>query len=300
MDAFRPGPKRRDIGENIKRFFLSNSILSRLILVNAAVFLLIQVFMVVSWLINANLGSGQVSWWIGAHAWLPELIRKPWGVFTYMFVQIDFWHIFWNMFMLYFGAQIFIPIFGQRRLLNVYILGGLSGVAFFILAMNAFPRFAPSLEVATLIGASASVLAIIFAAASHSPRMEVNLFLIGRVRLIYIALFFIAIDIFTIPRDNAGGHIAHLGGAFMGYLYVLSMKRFKLPSVNLSSLFRRKPKAGPRFYDPEKERPLSDEEFNERRKKRQERIDEILDKLKEKGYEGLTKEEKEILHKASQ
>lgn len=290
----------RNIGDEIRRIFFSGDIVSRLILINTTVFLLIQVYHVGLWLFNqeAPSYSAGVSWWLGVHAWLPELMIKPWGIITYMFTHEGFWHIFWNMFMLYFGARLFLPFFGPKRLLNVYLMGGVMGALFFILSMYAFPRFDGSRELSSMIGASASVLAIIVAAAAYRPQMEINLFLIGRVKLMYLAIAFVAIDILSISQSNAGGHFAHLGGAFMGYLYVMSLKRFKIPSFDIGSLFKRKRRPGPRLYDPVKERPLTDEEYNARKKERQGRIDEILDKLKEKGYQGLTKEEKEFLQKA--
>ena len=151
------------------------------------------------------------------------------------------------------------------------------------------------------LGASASVLAIIMAITTKSPNYIIRLFLIGNVKLKHIAFFSIALDILSIPQGNAGGHIAHLGGAFFGYLYVKQLNGgndmasgFNKIMDYLTSILRSTPKLK-KTYSIKK----SDQDFKKEKVQEQAKIDKILDKIAKSGYEGLTKQEKDILFKAS-
>ena len=202
--------------------------------------------------------------------------------------------------MLYFGGLLFNEYLGEKRLLWTYIAGGITGALFFLLAFNVFPVFESIAGVAVALGASASVLAIIIAVATYVPDYTVQLLFIGRVKLKYVAIIFVIIDLLSIPSGNSGGHIAHLGGAAWGFVYALVLRngtdlyRF----FNFSAIVAQKKNK----YSTEnttQKRPFSDDEYNDRRKKSQERIDEILDKISKSGYSSLTKEEKELLFKTS-
>jgi membrane associated rhomboid family serine protease len=289
----------------VKQFFSRKSALSVLILINIAVFLAANLFGIVLWLLKLsptdnNSALSLISVWFGVPAYIPALLLKPWTIITYMFVQEDFMHILFNMMVLFFGGQLFTSFFNEKKLVSTYLLGGISGALLYILFYNVFPVFFESLPGSVAIGASAAVLSILVASATYAPDMEVGLILLGRVKLKYIALFLVIIDVFSIRQGNAGGHIAHLGGALWGFIYI----RFLLNTYRNSGIgnfnfnkffasFRRKKKPFQKTHV--NSRPLKDDEYNKIKVEKQERIDEILDKIAKSGYEKLSKDEKEFL-----
>jgi len=223
-----------------------------------------------------------------------------------MFLQEDFMHLLFNMIVLYFGGKIFTDYLSKKQLVNTYIWGGIIGALFFIITFNIFPVFQASVSRSVALGSSASVLAILIAAATYIPNYTVQLILIGRVKLKYIAIAFVALDILSIERGNPGGHIAHIGGAVWGYLSIILMKKgYKNPlGINwfgfrkVFDWFKHDPKSNFKNVHYNK-KTVSDEEYNKDRANRQKNIDEILDKISRSGYESLSKEEKELLFKAS-
>jgi hypothetical protein len=220
-----------------------------------------------------------------------------------MFLHFDFFHIFFNMIVLYVGGRLFKDFLGEERLAGTYIIGGLMGALFFILSYNIFPVFSEWVSMSVAIGASASVLAIFVAVATYMPNYKLPIIIIGPIRLKYIALFFVIFDLISIDKANSGGHLAHLGGALWGFTYIALLKVGKDPGKWLStwiralgSLFSRKPRMRVEYTN---QRPVSDDEYNKQRIERQKQLDEILDKISRHGYESLSKEEKEILFKMS-
>ena len=301
----------RNSGDFFRNLFLGNNVMSRLILINTAVYLLVTVIKLFSWLFGFHhTGIVPISIlgeWLALPSNLSVLAVRPWTIFTYMFLHEGFWHLLFNMIVLYFGSVIFLEYLSQKKLLWTYLMGGLAGALFFVLAFNVFPVFNNVKQVAVALGASASVLAIIVAIATYVPDYSVNLFLIGRVKLKYLAIIFVALDILSIQSDNPGGHIAHLGGALWGFVYVLSLKKGTdyygfLYSIHLPRFDFFKTGKYRRFDTsrPESGRPLNDEEYNKRRAATQEEIDHILDKIAKSGYASLSKAEKELLFKSSQ
>ena len=143
----------------------------------------------------------------------------PWTLLTYMFTHFDFLHIIFNMLWLYWFGGLFLNFFSERQLGGLYVIGGLAGALLYIVSYNFFPYFSNVAAHSTLMGASASVMAIVFAVSFYKKDMEISLLLIGRIKLIYLALFTLGIDLLAITSDNAGGHIAHIGGALAGILY---------------------------------------------------------------------------------
>ncbi|MFN8350548.1 MAG: rhomboid family intramembrane serine protease [Flavobacteriales bacterium] len=140
---------------------------------------------------------------------------RPWTA-TYMFAHQGAWHIFFNMMMLWFSGQLFQNILGDQRLLGTYLLGGLSGLALYLAFYNLMPMYAGA---GWIVGASASVMAILVCIAAYRPQMIVHLILFGPVKLMYIAAVLVVLDlVFLRDGDNSGGHIAHLGGALYGYM----------------------------------------------------------------------------------
>ena len=285
--------------EDIKKNFSSGNALTKLIYINVGVFLLVQLLYVFSFLFSLPLLAIIDYFSLPANTLL--LIKKPWSIITYMFLHKGFMHLLFNILWLYFGGQIFLSFFDNKKLTSTYVLGGISGAVLFIISFNIFPVFENALPNAMALGASASVLAIIMAITTKSPNYIIRLFLIGNVKLKHIAFFSIALDILSIPQGNAGGHIAHLGGAFFGYLYVKQLNGgndmasgFNKIMDYLTSILRSTPKLKKTYS-----RKKSDQDFKKEKVQEQAKIDKILDKIAKSGYEGLTKQEKDILFKAS-
>jgi membrane associated rhomboid family serine protease len=294
---------RSSIFNEIKDFFIKGSVLSRLIGINIAVFVLMGVIRVLFWLMNVPAIYDGLLHWLGVPSNFQTLLFRPWTMITYMFLHFDFFHIFFNMIMLWVGGRLFSEFLGSNRLTGTYLLGGLAGGLFFIITYNIFPVFHEARFVSVAIGASASVLAVFMAIAAYRPNYGLSLFLIGTIRLKYIALFFIIVDIISIDRGNAGGHLAHLGGALWGFSYIFLLKQGIDPAKFISTwvnaigvLFKPRPKMRVEYRG---SRPMSDDEYNRQRVQNQKRMDEILDKISRKGYESLTSEEKEILFRMS-
>ncbi len=296
-----PGMNR---GEELKKIFFSSNVMSRLLLINTAVFVLVTLVTMVLWLFGYG-GPNPVVTWFAVPSDINELLIKPWTLLTYMFLHEGFFHLLINMIMLYFGSLLFLEYLSQKKLLQTYLLGGLAGAFFFIVAFNIFPAFDSIKAGAYALGASASVLAIFIAIATYVPDYVVHLFLFGRVKMKYIAIAFVVIDMLSIQSSNPGGHIAHLGGALWGFVYALSLRN----GTNLLGIFERikMPAFGKRAkyarFDtsrPASGRPMNDEEYSKKKAASQHEIDRILDKIARSGYASLSKEEKDLLFRSSQ
>ena len=227
-----------------------------------------------------------------------------------MFMHAGILHILFNMLWLYWFGSLFLYFFSAKHLRGLYILGGICGGLLYMVAYNVFPLFSSQVTGATLVGASASVLAIVAATAYREPNYRVQLFLFGAVRLKYLALVVIGIDVLSITSSNAGGHIAHLGGALAGLWFAASLsKGIDLTSwINwildgFISLFQkktweRKPKMKVHYGSNATER-RKDYDYNAHKKAQSDEVDRILEKLKKSGYDSLTTEEKKSLFDAS-
>jgi membrane associated rhomboid family serine protease len=295
--------------EEINRFFRTGAILPRLILINAGVWLAIGIMKVFSFLFkvpDSTLTSVIVDF-LALPADTSQLMFRPWTLFTYMFLHIDFFHLLFNMLWLFWFGKIFLEFMNSRQLLIIYILGGISGGLLYILFYNIFPVFEKSLELSVALGASASVMALVTAISLYVPGYTVHLFLLGRIRIFFIALFLFILDFYMIRSNNSGGHIAHIGGALFGLFYILiSRKGMNFKGVwNFKSLnrffsrFSRK-KLRVEYSNPRNtgSRPLSDDEYNALKVERQRKTDDLLERIKKSGYESLSKEEKDFLFKA--
>nr|WP_294794909.1 rhomboid family intramembrane serine protease [uncultured Mucilaginibacter sp.] len=221
---------------------------------------------------------------------LKELLKHFWTPFTYMFMHAGVRHILFNMLGLYWFGQIFEEFLGKKRTIGLYLLGGLSGAILFVIAFNLLPLFSYVKQVSYVVGASASVMAVVIGAATLVPHYEVNLILIGPIRIKWIALFYVVVDFLGTTGPNAGGEIAHLGGALIGFIYVKQLQRGNDWIENITGIFKRKSKLKVVSTNHDKRSSA---------KPRQEDVDAILDKISTTGYDSLTKQEKEILFRAS-
>ncbi|HNW49431.1 MAG TPA: rhomboid family intramembrane serine protease [Prolixibacteraceae bacterium] len=293
-----------DIWSEIKNTFKQGSVLSKLIYINLAVFLIIRITYVFFYLFRVDFNLLE---WLALPSDVHQLATRPWTIITYMFLHFDFLHIFLNLLWLYWFGKIFLMYFDERKLLGTYLFGGLFGGLFYMLAYNLFPAFAAVAQQGMLLGASASIIAIVIAAAIYAPNLSVNLLLIssifGPIKIIWIALFSLLIYFISITGTNPGGNIAHLGGAFWGFVYMLQLKKnrdilgwFNNFLFKAGSIFHRKQKMRVSYRNNPTHR-MTDWEYNKTKKAEKENINEILDKIGKSGYDSLSKHEKEVLFK---
>ncbi len=285
---------------NLKRTFQAGSILAKFMYINVGLFVLIRLTAVVCMLFNSH-GLPYLQY-LQMPASPEVFLYRPWTLITYMFTHYDFLHILFNMLWLYWFGGIFLQFFNERQLGGLYVLGGIAGGLLFMLAYNVFPYFSQAADFSYLMGASASVMAIVFAVSFYRKNYEIHLLLIGRVKLIYLALFTFILDFLAITSDNAGGHIAHIGGALLGIWFAsryASGKDLTAPMNRMIDWFvnlgKRKPKPTMRVTYRRNE---TDMEYNERKNRDTQALDAILDKLKRSGYDSLSAEEKKMLFDA--
>ncbi|KAA6340460.1 hypothetical protein EZS27_011681 [termite gut metagenome] len=290
----------------LKEAFQKGNISFRLIYVNVAVFLITALIAVFFQLFNKNV-AGAFSF-LELPASFTQLGERLWALITYMFMHADFLHLLFNMLWLYWFGMLFLYFFSAKHLRGLYLLGGMFGGLLYMLCYNVFPYFRPMVEYSAMVGASASVLAVVVAVAYREPDYRVSLLFIGSIRLKYMALVVVLSDLLFITSGNAGGHIAHLGGALAGLCFAVGLNKGiditgwinKLLDV-ASLLFhkttwQRKRKPSMKVhYNPK----MKDHEYNANKKKHSDKVDTILDKLKKSGYESLNAEEKQTLFDAS-
>ncbi|NLX81559.1 MAG: rhomboid family intramembrane serine protease [Proteiniphilum sp.] len=291
-----------DIIDKLKHRYKHGSVLIRFIYINLAFFVIIKVVSLFTTLFNIY--SFDLITLLGVPSGLNMLLKRVWTLFTYMFVHEQIFHILFNMLWLYWFGKIFLQYFTGRVFGSLYVLGGLGGALLYIIAFNYIPYFA-SMERSWMIGASASVMAIVMATAFYRPEVRLNLLFIGSIKIVYIAIAAFIIDFLSLGNGvNEGGHVAHIGGALIGYLFAMQYKNGKDITawvgklidwfVNLTKPRKKKSKMKVQY-----KRNETDMEYNERKKNEQADIDTILDKLKTSGYNGLSSEEKRKLFDAS-
>lgn len=291
-----------DFITNLKRNFQHGNIVTRLLYINIGVFVITTLVGVVLTLFKVPAFS-----WMNVlelPAWWERFIRQPWSLLTYMFMHADLLHILFNMLWLYWFGKLFLDFFSSKHLRGLYILGGICGGLLYMVSYHVFPYFEQALPASYLLGASASVLAIVVAAAVKEPDYPVRFVLLGTMRLRTIALIIIVLDVLFVTSGNAGGHISHLGGALAGWWFAAGLRKGSDATKWINAVIdfcmgwkktvMRKPKM--KVYYGEKQK---DYDFNTRKKEREEEVDRILDKLRKSGYGSLTEEEKKRLFDAS-
>jgi membrane associated rhomboid family serine protease len=237
---------------------------------------------------------------------IPQFLTHPWSIISYMFLHEGFLHIIFNLLFLYWFGLLVQEYLGSRKLVNLYILGGIAGGLLYMILYNIAPYFSDRVDGALMLGASAGVYAIVVAAATLRPDTEFQLILIGPVKIKYIAIFYVLVAFANSAGANAGGELAHLGGAGLGFIYILQLnkgvdlgKPVQAVGVFFEKLFSQKPNVKVTYR---KDRESAGKKTTKRasgtgaaNRSTQEEIDRILDKIADKGYDNLTKEEKRKL-----
>lgn len=286
-----------DIWSDIKASFREGSVITRLIYVNLAVFLGFRIIYVIFFLAGRQYALIE---WFELPSSIGLLLRQPWSLITYMFLHFDFLHILFNLLVLYWFGRIFLDYYSQKQLLGLYFIGGITGGLLYVLAYNILPVFSNVVAGSFLLGASASIIAVLIAAAFRDPDREIHLFLIGRVPLKFLALFMIFSYIIGISVSNAGGNIAHLGGVLAGYWFVARQRKGRDITSGISKTIdgiAGISKQRRDFRVIHKQPPRDDYEYNRQRMADHEELNRILDKIARDGYESLSRSEKETLFK---
>ena len=288
---------------SIKLYWVTAGAGMRLIIINVAVFLLINIPLSIMFLLGNNQIEAAVLRQLALPGDLYELLVKPWTLITHFFVHSNIMHVLFNMIGLYFSYQLFNRYLDDRRFINIYFVSGLSGAIIFITSVNVFPVFTEHGGTGPLVGASAAVLGVMIAICAFRPNDQVSLFGVFTVKLIWIALAFVILDLLQIRDGNVGGHLAHLGGALFGFAWATAMRS----GTDISSFFgifqtlfkpgnKRRKKSSLKVVTGKR---FTDEDWNMSRAERQRRVDEILDKINRSGYDSLSKEEKNLLFELS-
>jgi len=285
--------------------FWRNGYLEKLIAINVIVFLVggIAHLFVYLFLLPVDV-SAVIREWFGLPSGIMNFIYKPWTLITYLFFHDGPMHIIFNMLWLFWFGRIFLMYFNQRQFLSVFVQGSLFGGLLYLLSYSIFPALKPMND-ANMVGASAAIMAVVIAICTYAPDFTIGLMFFGEVKLKYLAIGTIAIDLLSIPYGNTGGHISHLGGALFGYLFAVNMKKSKDISKGMGkvldflfTVFKPRPKfkvqRNPNIWA---QPPKSDFDFNKQKKDTQAEIDRILDKISKNGYNSLSDKEKEFLFK---
>jgi membrane associated rhomboid family serine protease len=287
--------------DNLKNAFnRRDNSLYKLIAINLIAFFVLLIARVVLTLSGFGALYKEGLKWIMMPASLSTLAKQPWSIFTYFFLHEGLFHILFNLLFLYYFGLLVHQYLGSRKLTNLYLLGGVFGAGFYLLMYNIAPYFSGAVDTSFMLGASAGVFAVVVGAATLAPQTTFVLFLLGPVKIVYIAAFYVLLSFANSIGENAGGEIAHLGGAMLGFGYIFLLRKgwdLGIPIQKVGLFFenlgaRRAPKVSYRRTSSTKStgtNPANKEALS------QEEVDKILDKIADKGYDGLTKEEKRKL-----
>ncbi|MBQ7041267.1 MAG: rhomboid family intramembrane serine protease [Muribaculaceae bacterium] len=296
--------------DTIKHKYNTGSMLIKLIFINIGVFLALRIGAIICTFGGFNIETSLLHW-IELPSSPAELLTRPWTLITYMFAQFDIFHILFNMLWLYWFGTVFLLTENAKQLVALYFYGGICGALAFIGAYNTFPNF--TYTDGWLIGASASVIAIVVATAMRHPDYKMHLIFFGAVSLKWIAIVTIAIDFLSINGSNAGGHIAHLGGAVIGLLYSYMLNKgtditrpFNSAIDYLVSIWKgvkssstKQPKAKKYNHNSSSQQSYNAQQQSASTPNDREILDNILDKIKKSGYSSLSDDEKKRLFDVS-
>lgn len=301
--------------DDFKLAFKTGNILNQLIVINVVGFVVLGVLGVFFTLAGYGELFTSISHYIMVPSDLGQLIFQPWSLITYFFYHQGVFHILFNMLFMYWFGRIISEYLGQNKVLGLYVWGGIFGGLLYLLAYNLIPFYQGAVATSYLLGASGGVIAIVVGAAAFMPNYTIPLIFLGPVRLKYIAAFYVITSLLRSTGVNAGGEIAHLGGALAGWLFITQLQKGNDWSKVIiqfitwvKSLFKPQPKIKV-SYRKEKatagnssSKSTSTKSSNSSKNSSsasQAEIDAILDKISEKGYDALSKEEKQKLFNAS-
>jgi len=245
--------------------------------------------------------------WFSLPADLSALARRPWTLITYMFMHASVWHMLGNVIWIWIFGYILQDLTGNGKIIPLFLYGGVAGGLLFLISYNVFPGLRVNMPLATVVGASAGAMAIAIATTVLAPGYRIFPMINGGIPLWIITMIYIVIDLASISVENSGGHIAHIGGAIIGYIFVLQLRKGNDWSVPVNSFFN----WISNLFNPDKKgwKKTAKRDFHysvkgtEPYKKipniTQKRIDDILDKINQQGYRYLTEEEKDILKRAA-
>ena len=284
--------EKMNILDDLKLQYKTGGMVQKLIFWNIGFFLFSLVFFY-----SFSVGKFQIPTWIALSSDLGNLVRTPWTLITFNFFHAKFLHLFFNLLVLHFAGRLFSTYFTDRQLLGVYILGGVFSGIIFVLSYILIGKSG------LLVGASGAIMAILLSVTTYAPFMLLRIPLIGIVKLWHVTFVILLLDLIQLPLDNTGGHIAHLGGALFGFLYVKLLQS----GTDLSKGILFVLDFFANLSKPKKKTPFKKVHRNTTKKVvnsfsekdiTQKQIDDILDKISKSGYDSLTKEEKEFLFKA--
>lgn len=298
-----------DFINNLKYRFKTASLLGRLIYINIAVFIVLRLIGITGFLFDFD--ARPIINYIQVPSDVDLMLKQPWTLLTYMFAHYDVLHILFNMLCLWWFGKLFLEFFNQRQMTGLYLIGGLGGALIYLLAYNLLPAF--TYQRGMLLGASASIMAIMLAVAVKAPNYKVGLLFFGEVSLKWIAIILIFLDFLSIDTQNAGGHISHIGGALTGCAYTLAFRK----GIDMTNwlnkiidsivvLFERLCKK-PRTKINQKKYHFKHSDTGTKAKRQdtgisaedEKDLDEILKKIKQSGYSALSNEEKRRLFQIS-
>ena len=302
--------EQRTFIDEIKHQYQHGGMTIKLIMINVAVFLCINVLVVIARLLGGDLQiffGDLLKWVFTLNTDLSSFIVSPWGLITSIFAHYGIWHLVFNMVFLYFIGRMFEQFFDQKRLFYTYLLAGIAGGILEIIAHLIFPVFQSGNSV--VVGASGSVMGIFMAMAFYKPQAKVHLFGMFPVRMIWLAVAFLLLDFLNLGRNDGTAHFAHIGGAIIGIVSIQNLNassniinRIQMLGDRIQRIFAGSRAKRPKMRVDKSEkntRYKTDVEYNVEIKTRQEEVDRILDKISKSGYDSLTKKEKEFLFNQS-
>ena len=280
--------------QGITNKYYSFSISEKIIIINVLCFFIPFILNTFFFLFNFPIGN--LSSWIELSPRISVIMFRPWTLLTYSFFHSGISHLFWNMLILYYSGSIFLNLFKKDTFINIYFLGVIFGGITFVISYLIFPAFNGAFP--SMIGSSAGVMAVLIFTCTYTPETEIRLIFFN-LKLKYIGIFLVAIDLVMIPYGNAGGRISHLGGALLGFLYANNLSR----GIDIGLSFERLWKSIIKLFLKQRLRKVYKSKKNKSNTTNssqinQEEIDNILDKISKSGYDSLTKLEKETLFKA--
>ena len=286
----------KSIWDDIVYQFKRGSVVTRLISICIAVFVLFETLHLILWAGGNELLYYRIDHLFALPSSFANFLTQPWSIITFMFMHADVWHIFYNMLWLYWFGEIYQLYMRDRRLMPIFIFGSITGGILIMALSYVIPPLRATIDLSYTVGASAGIFAIVFAATALNPDHRINLLIIGPVPIKYIAVASFVLSYVAITHGNAAGEISHIGGALFGFLYIKALQSgtdWFTPLDKIGSLFKPKSKLKATYVSSNKAKKDGPSDTE------QKRLDLILDKIAKSGYNSLSKEEKDFLFKFS-